>query len=80
MPRYDDEERNDEPLRHMTAVSAFMTGVVTVSTEGDCEQREVPVDFDNTDTGTARIQEARTVRSFSFPFCNPIRVRVCERW
>jgi hypothetical protein len=59
----DSEDEGDERLRHMTAVSAFMSGVITANAEGDCVRREAPDDFDPTARGTDRIREARTVGS-----------------
>ena len=61
----------DARLRHMTAVSAFMNGLVTANDDA-CVRREVPEDFDPTDCGADRTREARTVSSNfnpSFSFC-----------
>jgi hypothetical protein len=73
----DDEEAEDpeevEGLRHATAVSAFMGGLITVSADGDCVRRSAPDDWDPTDHGPIRTQQGRAVSSNSFPSCNPMR-------
>ena len=40
-----------ERLRHMTAVSAFMSGVITANSDGDCAPRVAPREFDSTACG-----------------------------
>jgi hypothetical protein len=70
----EDEPEGDARLRHMTAVSAFMYGLVTADDDGDSVRRDEPNDFDSAADGPARTREARTVSSNfiynpSFPFC-----------